>query len=162
MSVQPGTAIEVTGVRKTVRALKEFTPEIHKAMNKSIRESLKFTKETAQSKYPNGAWSLRVNQTRILGQIAASGGVRDSKHWGNSSPGVKAAIFEFAGSSQAGRSPGARGLINSLNFRYGSPGRFLWAAWDETGKAVLQDIRLTVQSAERKLQAHLDMTGESY
>ena len=61
-----------------------------------------------------------------------------------------------------GATPQARGLIESLNRRYGQPGRFLWAAWDKTGKDVLDRIRTAMLEAERDLQATLDSAGEDY
>jgi hypothetical protein len=53
-------------------------------------------------------------------------------------------------------------MIDSLTARYGTPGRFLWAAWDDTSDMVLDSIRMVVKNAERKLQTHLDAAGETY
>lgn len=155
------TSIEVQGVKQTVAALKAFTPDIHKALTKSIREALKFTQEVAKSKYPSGAWSIRINQKKVLGSITTASGAK-AVRWGESSGGVRAAIFEFAGAVQSGKTPQAQALIASLNSRYGSTGRFLWAAWDETGNGVLESIRYEVLKAERQLQAHLEETGQAF
>lgn len=162
MSNPSGTAtIDIKGVKQTVTALKAFTPEIHKALNKTIRQALATTRVAASSRYPGGAWGVRINTKRILGSVGTTGGALGS-NWAESSPGVKAAIFEFAGSTQPGMTPQARAMIESLNSRYGKPGRFLWDAWDETGHVALERIRIAVKEAERELQAHLNATGEAF
>lgn len=158
------TNVQIIGVKQTITALRAFEPDLLKAMNKEIRESLKPVRDRAKGKYPNGAWSININQKKILGSIAAaSGGVGGlQKTWGESAPGIKAAIFEFAGSTQEGRTPQAAGLIKALTARYGQPGRFLWSAWDELGSGVLSNIEGSVRRAERDLQASLDSVGEGY
>lgn len=156
-----GSNIQITGVKQTIAALQAFDPEIKKTLTKQIREALATTRTRAIGKYPRGAWSINVNQKKILGSIVARSGAR-AVRWGDSDPGVRAAIFEFAGSTQPGKTPQARAMIASLNARYGQPGRFLWSAWDETGAGVLNDIQTAVRGAERELQARLDAIGEGY
>jgi hypothetical protein len=156
--------IQITGVKETARALKEFAPDLHKSMNKEIRKSLNVVKARAQSKYPKGSWKININQKRILGSIVATsgGGTSTGSSWSNAPDGVRAAIFEFAGSKTDGATPQAKGLIKSLNARYGTPGRFLWSAWDETGKQALSEIETAVRRAERDLQGRLDAIGEEF
>lgn len=155
--------IRVENVKETITALAAFEPEIHKRLNVQIRKAMGRIKTRAQGKYPAGAWQVQLNKKRILGSIRTTpGSSLDATRWGEAAPGVRAAIFEFAGSRSAGATPQARGLIKSLNARYGQPGRFLWAAWDEQGNAVLEEIRASVKSAERELQSRLDSRGESY
>ena len=156
-----GNSINVTGVRQTAAALKAFTPDVHKEMNKAIRQALNWTKDAAQTKYPKGNWTVRINKKKILGSISTAGG-SSAASWADASPGVRAAIFEFAGSAGPGKSPQAAAMIDSLTARYGTPGRFLWAAWDDTSDMVLDSIRMVVKNAERKLQTHLDAAGETY
>lgn len=156
-----GTSIEIEGVGKTIRALKEFTPDIHKDMNKAIRTALNWTKQAAIAKYPKGAYTVRINKKKILGSVATAGGA-SAPSWNDAAPGVRAAIFEFAGSQQQGKSPQAQALIASLNSRYGTPGRFLWSAWDETGDQVTDSIRAVVKRAEARLQERLNAAGEGF
>ncbi len=156
------TNIRITGVAKTVKALREIEPEVAKRMNTTIRKALSVTSAGAKQRYPKGAWSVNINTKKILGSISARSGLRLDNDWGNSAPGVKAAIFEFAGSRQPGRTPQARGLIKSLTERYGQPGRFLWDSWDDTGKEALNTIEQAIRSAERELQMKLDAAGETY
>lgn len=161
MSERASTNIQIEGVRATAKALDAFAPELKKRMNKEIRQAMTRVKAQAEANYPEGAWSLNINSKRILGSIVARGGTRATK-WSESDPGVKAAIFEFAGSLQPGKTPQAAGLIKSLNNRYGQPGRFLWAAWDTQGRQALTRIKAAVLAAERDLQDKLDAAGESY
>lgn len=154
-----GSNIEIIGVGRTIRALATFEPEMHKALNAEIRESLNQVREGAKGRYPKGSWSVRLNKKKILGQIMASSGGTRAPRWADSAPGIRAAIFEFAGSVQRGRTPQARRMIESLNMRYGMPGRFLWDAWDETGANVLQDVKAAVKIAERELQKRVDGAG---
>lgn len=153
--------IEITGVKQTVAALKAFTPDLYKRLNREIRKGLSQVLKGAQGRYPGGAWQLSISQKRILGSISARNGDR-APSWGDSDPGVKAAIFEFAGSRSQGATPQARGLIESLNRRYGQPGRFLWASWDEQGPGVMEDIAAAVRRAERDLQTRLEAAGDSF
>lgn len=168
MSVQftgsrAGTSIEVKGVGETIRALKAFEPEIHKALNKTIRSALNEVKAGAQARYPKGAWTVRINQKNMLGTIrTAPGSSADAKSFGEAAPGVRAAVFEFAGKYQDGKTPQAKAMIASLNARYGSPGRFLWDSWDANASYVVDNIREAVLNAESRLQANLDAAGESY
>lgn len=162
MSERVGTNIRIDNVKKTVAALAAFDPELRKTLNSSIRVALAKVDAAAKSNYPSGAWAIRINNKKILGSIAARAGGKRGTNWGDSAPGIRAAIFEFAGKNQPGKTPQAQGLINHLNARYGQPGRFLWAAWDQVGSGVLNDIEAAVKSAERDLQANLDAAGEAY
>lgn len=166
MAERVGTNVQINGVKQTVAALKAFEPDLLKGMNAEIKDSLKQVQEGAKSRYPKGAWSLRLNQRKILGTIIATGGGRGvngrSGTWEALPGGVRAAIFEFAGKNQSGKTPQAQGLIKHLNDRYGSPGRFLWDSWDQKGGWVLDQIEAAVKKAERDLQASLDAAGEGY
>lgn len=156
------TNIRIDNVKATVAALKEFAPEIQQRMNKEIRTALVKTQTGAKARYPKGSWSISVNTKKILGSISArSGGTRASS-WEKSSPGVRAAVFEFAGSRGTGKTPQAAAMISSLRARYGEPGRFLWDSWDENGAQALADIESSVREAERDLQAKLNSMGESF
>ena len=155
--------IEVTGVRETIRALAAFEPEVKQALNKTIRAALNQTRDAARSRYPKGDWVVRITQKNMLGAIAArGGGGGDSrKSWAALPPGQRAAIFEFINDAPSGR-PQVLGLIDSLNRRYGSPGRFLWDAWDATGEDVIGTIRDAVLQAEARLQEGLNAAGEAF
>lgn len=155
--------IRITGVRDTLYAMQQFDPETKKALRKVIREALSETARGAKSEYPQGAWSVSVfNKYRggqlALGSVKAAGGSRNNP-WNTSDAGVRAAIFEFIGSSYGGNRPQVVNMIQSLTRRYGSPGRFLWDAWDSGGVRRLDDITREVKAAERRLQSLMDAAG---
>jgi hypothetical protein len=154
--------IRIDGVRQTIAALKAFTPDVEKVLGDQIRDALGATQEAAQNRYPRGSWVIGRNRKKLLGYIAARAGGKRAASWGDSAPGIRAGIFEFLGSTYGGSRPQVLGAIASLNARYGQPGRFLWSAWDESGQRVLDQIRVAVQEAEKKLQATLDAEGEAY
>jgi hypothetical protein len=155
--------IRVDNVKATIKAINEFAPDLKKRMTKEIRDSLNVVKTRAEGKYPKGAWQVQINNRRILGSIKTrAGSTSYGQRWGDADPGVRAAIFEFAGTRTAGDTPQAKGMIESLTRRYGQPGRFLWAAWDEVGPAALEQIRDAVKKAERELQNRLNETGDSF
>jgi hypothetical protein len=157
------TAIGVTGIKETTRALAAFDPALKKRLNKTIRTALADVQAGAQAKYPTGAWQIVISNKNMLGSIKTRAGSRGTTgSWADADGGVRAAIFEFAGSTQSGATPQARGLIKHLNEKYGGTGRFLWAAWDERGKKALETIRQGVLAAERDLQSKLDAAGEAY
>lgn len=155
--------IEVRGTRETIRALAAFEPDIKRELNKTIRSALNQTRDAARARYPKGDWVVRITQRNLLGAIAArgGGGGDSSKSWAALPPGQRAAIFEFIDQAPSGR-PQVKGLIDSLNRRYGSPGRFLWDAWDATGENAVDTIRDAVLQAEARLQANLDAAGEAF
>lgn len=161
-----GANVKIEGVKQTVTALKAFEPDLHKAMNKEIRAQLSRVRDRAKAKYPAGSWSINLNQKAILGRIAATaGGGGWSNPWrslSKATPGTRSAVLEFIGSSYDGSDPSVRGLIETLNSRYGQPGRFLWSSWDELGGEVLENIKAAVEAAERDLQGKLDAAGEGY
>ncbi|MDE2100150.1 MAG: hypothetical protein KGL39_23040 [Patescibacteria group bacterium] len=159
-----GNTIEVTGVRETIAALAAFTPEIKKGLNATIRAALQQTRDRARSIYPNGDWAVRVTKKNLLGTIAARGGqgADPKKSWSALPGGARAGVFEFIGTRYAGNRPQVQGLINSLNARYGQPGRFLWASWESTGEDVLATIRDATLIAEARLQESLNAAGEAF
>lgn len=154
------TRVEVTGVRAVVQALGDFDPETKKALRKVIYDALKVTSTAAKAEYPEGRWKVSVfgktgGGMMALGSIGAAGGVRRNP-WNTSDGGVRASIFEFAGSQSSSDRPQVKNMIASLNSRYGSPGRFLWDAWDSKGNRKLQEVEVAFREAERKLQAIME------
>lgn len=156
-----GSNIQILHVKETITALKDFEPDLYKKLNTQIRRELNVIKNITKGKYPKGEWQVQINTKRILGSIRTRPGSSNPKQrWGEADPGVRASIFEFAGSRTMGETPQAAGLIDSLTRRYGQPGRFLWSAWDEKGKTAIANIERSVKAAERELQLRLDERGE--
>lgn len=153
--------LRVAGIKQTITALRNLAPDVKKEMDGEIREIMGTVKAGAESRYPKGSWTVKLNSRRLFGSVeATAGGDRDPNSWDKSGPGVKAAVFEFAGKYQPGQTPQAKAMIDSLNARYGSPGRFLWDSWDANKTRALAEIRDAVKRAEAKLQTQLDAAGD--
>lgn len=161
---RPGSSrsISIDGSYQTIRALAVFEPDLHKLMRKDFRRALNITRTAALSEYPTGEWKIRFSNKNLFGQIVAAGGGLRADSWGQSGGGVRAAIFEFVGTRYAGDRPQVLGLIQHMTVKYGSPGRFLWDAWDRTGRDVLDQIAWHFKEYERTFQARLDAAGEAY
>lgn len=158
------TVIEVTGLRETLWAMQAFDPEAKKALRKVIREALTITYRGAKSEYGEGSWRVSVfsrnQKTGIsVGSITAQGGTRRNP-WNTSDPGVRASIFEFAGTKSRSDRPQVANMVKSLEDRYGGTGRFLWDAWDNKGgSSKLNDITREIKAAETRLQSMMDSAG---
>ena len=162
-----GVAIMCRGVSRTVRALEAFAKDtIYREFNLTVRDALREVRDGAVARYPKGAWGVGRSKKRMLGYVFASrSGTRAGtrvEHWSQLPPGARSSLFEFAGHDQDGRTPGAKGLIESLDRRYGETGRFLWDSWDEHKAEVLTRVREAFIEAERQLQAQLDAAGEEW
>jgi hypothetical protein len=152
--------LRVGGVKATIAALRNLAPDVKREMDREIRSVMTTIKAGAESRYPAGAWSVKLNAKRLFGSVEAIGGGERADTWRDSGPGVKAAVFEFAGKYQPGKTPQAKAMIASLNARYGSPGRFLWDSWDENKTRALAQIKTAVLRAESELQTRLDSAGD--
>ena len=153
--------IQIIGVKGTIDALRVFEPTLYKELNKKIRAILNKTRESAKGEYPRGSWTVAISRKSILGSIQTGRGAKAAV-WGESAPGVRASIFEFAGSRSAGKTPQAKAMIASLERRYGGTGRFLWDAWDRTGTVLLPEIKRAVNDVEAEMQRRMDMRGGVY
>lgn len=155
-----GRFIEVTGATEVILALRAFEPEVHKRIMAEIRTALRGVAGMAKQLYPGGAWTTRLRASESRGArgsvMTAPGSSFGVPRWADAPPGAKAAIFEFAGKNQPGKTPQARATIESLNRRYGKPGRFLWESWDMQADGVLARVEATIREGERELQKAID------
>lgn len=160
-AVGTGRSLNIEGSYETIRLLGQLFPDLRKAFEKQVRQALKVTQKSALGEYPTGKWSIRFNKNSLFGSIVAAAKGERAARWGDSGGGVRAAIFEFAGSVQPGRTPQAQGLIKHLEAKYGGTGRFLWDAWDRTGQGVLDQIEGAFRQAEAQFQERLDAVGKA-
>jgi hypothetical protein len=152
--------LRIGGIKATITALRNLAPDVKREMDKEIRSVMTTIKAGAENRYPGGQWLVKLNAKRLFGSVEAVAGGERASTWRDSGPGVKAAVFEFAGKYQPGKTPQAKAMIDSLNARYGSPGRFLWDSWDSNKVRALAQIRDAVLRAERELQTRLDSAGD--
>ena len=162
MGAQSGSTIYLTGSEQTAKALGAFFPDLRKMLNKTIRAALTTVKNDALGRYAKGVYTVSISNKAALGSVGVPGGGTRAATWEDSSPNIPAAIFEFMGKNNAGNTAQARATIDSLNRRYGRPGRFLWAAWDDHSKEVLGTIREDVAKQEKIMQERLSAAGEGF
>jgi hypothetical protein len=145
--------IQFDGLSDLLVALKTFEPDVYERLRVSLRDSMR--KVSVRAKMSHKAkHSIAVRPTgRSVGaSLVAMPGPRASKNdW--SAPETRAVIFEFAATS---KKPQAKAAIASFESRFGSPGRFLWAAYDAEAPAVNADILSELNKAQDTLQRRLD------
>lgn len=158
------TKVDVTGIRETVSVLRALSPEALKKMNRAIRASLDVVEKSASNKgFGKGSYKVKVGGKNPLGRIVTMGkGGLNKTHWSQSDPGAKSALFEMLNASRSpNRKAQVEGLINTLNARYGKPGRFLWSAWDEVSggdNSPQRRIERAVRQAEEETNAKIGRT----
>jgi len=158
-------SVNVTGLVETRALLKRFEPDLLKRLDARLNAVARDLKSGAEASFARtgaggSAYRMRTRSkaTGFVKSVTASGGsVSPGQKW-SSSPGVLAAIFEFADgvrSSKPENVARTKSLIATLNSRYGSTGRFLWAAWDERKESALASIKTEVEAVEAEYTARL-------
>jgi hypothetical protein len=136
--------VQIDGVANTVRALRTLAPDLSRRMRAKLRAAGGRIARFADAKAPDnakGGYKVRI-RTKSRDRFAVSV-LAISKN---------AAIFEFAANAKTAQ---GAALIARLS-KFGSPGRFLWDAWDALGGQVQDEMRMTIAEAERALQARID------
>lgn len=141
--------VTAVGLASTQRVLKEIDPHLSQAMDKEIRGSVNAVRAVARAKAPSRTGALRRGIVTRKGAARRRGSVA----WQIRSMSRQGGILEFA---QVGHTPRGRSLVATLTARYGSPGRFVWEAWDETKAGVYAGMAETMRTAQRVIQTRLD------
>jgi hypothetical protein len=165
------------------KLLKEFDPELRKAMDKEIRDSLKPLASKARGLVPiaplsnwtrppehvsDDSWKgYRVWDPENVrkGIVIRQGGKRfrgraTISMWRFANRNAAGSIYELAG-RRGGKTPQGRAFIRNLNNAGGKASRLIWHVWDQEnaeGK-IEKNVFKTVNEYERKLQEGLDMAG---
>ena len=159
------SAVEVSGLTETRALLKQFEPDLLKRLDLRLTVVARDLKSGAQSNLEKtgvsgSAYTIRT-RNRVSGfskSVKADfGSVAPREKW-SSDPSVLAAIFEFANGVRDARPQNVqrtKSLIATLNARYGEPGRFLWAAWDERKVAALASVDAEIKAVEAEYTERL-------
>ena len=160
--------LDLDGLPETRRILRQFEPDLLKRLDLRIGRLTRDLKTGAEAKFSRtgaegNAYRIRT-RNRIDGfsksVTTERGSVAPGEKW-STEPGVLAAIFEFMAAprdAQPQNVPRVRSLIATLNARYGTPGRFLWAAWDDAGGRYLDEATVEVEAVEAEYSARLRAT----
>ncbi len=158
-------AIDVSGVLEARSLLKRFEPDLLRRLDARLNAVARDLKAGAQTNFERTGASgtaYRVSTRSRIGGFSKSvttvrGSVSRGEKW-STAPGVLAAIFEFMAAprdAQPQNVPRVRSLIATLNARYGTPGRFLWAQWDDGGQGYLAEVEAEVGAVEAEYTARL-------
>jgi hypothetical protein len=159
------TAIDLAGLPETRRLLRRFEPDLLRRLDAKMNATARDLRSAAQANFARtgaGGSAYRIiSRSRIDGfskSVTTQGGsVAPRQKW-SSEPGVLAAIFELMASPRDARPqnvPRVRSLIATLNERYGTPGRFLWEAWDDSEGGYEEEVHAEIRAVEAEYSARL-------
>lgn len=159
------------------KRLKEFDPELRRAMDREIRAVLKPVATKAQSYVPErplSGWRLgsdRVGTARMpdwdQGEVRKNikvrqGGKRSRGNatqsaWKISNLSAAGSVLELAGKVKTGNPPMGHVFIKALTLYHGKASRLIWRAWDEAGgeKKITAEVFGIVELYESKLEREL-------
>ena len=152
------SAVDVSGVPQTRSLLARFEPDLLKRLDRRLNSVARDLRSGAQANFERtgasgAAYTIRTRSRRggfSKAVTTVPGSVGRGERW-SSSPGVLARVFEFASGVRNAKPQNVqrtRSLIATLTARYGSPGRFLWAAFDEREVSIREEAASAVREAE--------------
>lgn len=147
MEVGVGTVVSVdhTRLERVREGLRLFAPKTLRQVDAEIRQAGKRATMQADGIVASRARSHGDGDTVGSYKVQVrAGGVR--LH----SSAMGATVLE---DWRAPKSPQGRTLINTLNERYGPPGRVLWRSWRDNEDATNAEVAAIVKRAESELQA---------
>lgn len=150
------TEIKIKNLDAVTLGLKKIEPDALKRMKRELRKAGNEVASLANARAPlsaQGGFGTRVTEH------GKNTGMKVFAKGGKDPAGKNAAIFEFAGKPGNVKVSQGRALIGWLNGGYGTPGRFLWAAWGAKKTAVLAEVERVMRQAESDLQAAMDRGG---
>lgn len=150
--------LEERGLAEFMKVLKAEQPKALATLRKHLRLVGEQLAADATMRFPNGgSYGVKINKRGVI-VGATGGGARSSGNdWSNR--GVLTAVLESFGAKQPGSTPQAQSVTATLNSRYGTPGRFLNAAWKEGKSGYRKQAAIAAAEAERALQEHLNAAG---
>lgn len=171
--------VTIKDYAKLKREMKAFDPELRRAMDKEIRETLKPIATDAKgrvpvspmtnwrkAKKPRGEWGDRLawDQSTVKKGIRVRQGGKRKKGsatfaaWRITNDSAAGAVFEVAGKKDAGGTLSRRAFIANLSLAGGQPSRLIWSSWDKVNgeKAVTENVRDIVRKYEAMFQAKID------
>jgi hypothetical protein len=158
------SAVEVIGLSQTRGLLARFEPDLMKRLDATLSVVARDLKAGAEAKFARtgsgNAYRIRTRNRAMgfsKGVTTQRGSVGRGEKW-SSEPGVLAAIFELANKVRDAKPENVertKSLLATLNAKYGSPGRFLWDAWDERSVAALATVDGEIKAVEAEYTARL-------
>lgn len=165
------TTIVVDGLETTRSLLKDLDATALKQVDKEVTAVARDLKGAAAASFSrmysgaDAAYTIRTRNRRdsYSKSVTTTGGtVARGERW-SSQPGVLAAVMEFAANVRTANpatQARTRKMLDTVTARYGSPGRFLWDAWDAMRPDLETRVTRYVEQMEASLQRALDRTGD--
>jgi hypothetical protein len=159
------TAIDLANLPETRSLLRRFEPDLLRRLDGRLNAVARDLKAGAQANFERTGASGNAYRIRTRNRVdgfsksvtTEGGSVAPGQRW-SSEPGVLAAIFELMAAprdAQPQNVPRVRSLIATLNERYGTPGRFLWEEWDDSGEGYLSEVDAEIKAVEAEYSARL-------
>jgi len=176
-----GVEVAIFGLRDVERALRSTSPELAKAMNTEIRETIKPIVASARAKVParpmrnwddrgTGLWSERLGWNaasvrrgiKIAKNQKGRRGTGVSVAWAIKNTSAAGSIYEIAGRRSSGTDRRSIAFHSNLVRSGGRASRLIWQAWDDAGgdRVVSRRIADIVDRYESTLQAALDAAND--
>ena len=160
---------------ETKALMKDFSPELRKAMDKEIRATLSPIAKRAKSfvpQQPLSGWNYgdageRYSPGRLpfWNPSLAKRGIAVRQGGRRSKGAVTQAAWKITNSSPAGaaletagRGPSTHAFVQAIRNQHGKPSRLIWRAWDEAGgeKNITAKVVATIKESESLLQTQLN------
>lgn len=137
-----GAEIVIEGLDADRNALEDLEPALRRKLDRDLLTALKSVSQTAATEVDS-----RTGETAKGYRVKRRGNAFRIE---NRTRG--AAILEFAAVPHC---PQGQSLVNTLNEKYGAPGRILWGAWDAMEPYVLDKVRGIVEDAEFEIERRM-------
>jgi hypothetical protein len=134
-----GAEVVIDGLEPVLNGLEEIDPKLRRGLNREIKQAVDTVAQAAGRQIDS-----RSGETAAGYKVRRRG---NSFRVVNSTRG--AAILEFAAVPKC---PQGVSLVNTLNEKYGKPGRILWDSWDTMAPFVTDRLRQLVDDAAIELE----------
>lgn len=159
------TSVDVTNIPQTRALLARFEPDLLKQLDRRITAVARNLKTGAQARFgatgvAGAGYRIRTRTGKgkfVKSVTTTQGSVSPGERW-SSSPGVLAAVLELANAVRDAKPQNVertRNMLATLRARYGEPGRFLWAEWDDQETQAMADVERTILDVEAEYSARL-------
>lgn len=172
-------SLDVVGVKETLRTLNKIDKVARRQLTKDYAQIVSTVITEAQAATPQSPplsgmqyrWDARRvsqifpwNNTKSDRSIKPFVSGKKPRAYGAYTSdlaafGIKWTAADALTVEMAGRGPAptAKGkqMVQALNARYGTPGRFLWKAYERHEQTVVREVQKLIREAERRIQKEI-------
>jgi hypothetical protein len=140
-----GAEIVIDGLDAVLNGLEEVDPKLKRRLNRDLKSAVDTVAQTASRQVDTRSPSSGTADGYKVQRRGSSFKIANRTRG--------AMILEFAAVPHC---PQGASLVNTLNEKYGAPGRILWDAWDTLEGWVTDKVADIVRDAESELDRLLD------